>query len=117
MSEDIRQIVIDAAQELNLALKPLEFTDPVSHVYLPTEYAWDRHREYLARFACTKKRVLLMGMNPGPWGMAQTGVPFGEIPSVRDWMGIGPPRTGSIELITSRCIAGTVYAPGYPPWA
>jgi single-strand selective monofunctional uracil DNA glycosylase len=91
MSEDISQIVIDAAQELNQALKPLRFSDPVSHVYLPTEYAWDRHREYLARFASAKKRVLLMGMNPGPWGMAQTGVPFGEIPAVRDWMGISGP--------------------------
>ena len=91
MSEDISQIVIDAAQELNHALKPLRFSDPVSHVYLPTEYAWDRHREYLARFASTKKRVLLMGMNPGPWGMAQTGVPFGEIPAVRDWMRISGP--------------------------
>jgi len=91
MSEDISQIVIDAAQELNQALKPLRFSDPVSHVYLPTEYAWDRHREYLARFASGKKRVLLMGMNPGPWGMAQTGVPFGEIPAVRDWMGISGP--------------------------
>lgn len=29
-----------------------------------------------------------MGMNPGPWGMSQTGVPFGEVPAVRDWMGI-----------------------------
>ena len=29
-----------------------------------------------------------MGMNPGPWGMAQTGVPFGEINFVRDWIGI-----------------------------
>ena len=27
-------------------------------------------------------------MNPGPWGTAQTGVPFGEVTAVRDWMGI-----------------------------
>ncbi|HEX6201264.1 MAG TPA: uracil-DNA glycosylase family protein, partial [Thermoanaerobaculia bacterium] len=26
--------------------------------------------------------------NPGPWGMSQTGVPFGEIAAVREWMGI-----------------------------
>ena len=30
-------------------------------------------------------------MNPGPWGMAQTGVPFGEIAAVRDWLGISAP--------------------------
>lgn len=29
-----------------------------------------------------------MGMNPGPFGMAQTGVPFGDKDLVRDWMGI-----------------------------
>jgi single-strand selective monofunctional uracil DNA glycosylase len=27
-------------------------------------------------------------MNPGPFGMAQTGVPFGEVAAVRDWLGI-----------------------------
>ena len=27
-------------------------------------------------------------MNPGPFGMVQTGVPLGEIAAVRDWMGI-----------------------------
>jgi single-strand selective monofunctional uracil DNA glycosylase len=30
-------------------------------------------------------------MNPGPWGMAQTGVPFGEVAAVRDWLGISEP--------------------------
>ncbi len=30
-------------------------------------------------------------MNPGPFGMAQTGVPFGEVAAVRDWMGIEAP--------------------------
>jgi len=32
--------------------------------------------------------VVFFGMNPGPWGMAQTGVPFGEVEMVRDWLGI-----------------------------
>ena len=35
--------------------------------------------------------MLLLGMNPGPWGMAQTGVPFGTVEFVRDWMGIEAP--------------------------
>jgi len=60
---------------------------------LPTEYAWDRHHEYLDRYGRGHKKVIMLGMNPGPWGMAQTGIPFGEIPSVRDWMGI----SGSID--------------------
>jgi single-strand selective monofunctional uracil DNA glycosylase len=46
------------------------------------------HELYIRQFAATPKRVVFLGMNPGPFGMAQTGVPFGEIPSVRDWLAI-----------------------------
>ena len=84
-------LLVTAAQELTRELKPLRFGEPVTHVYLPTEYAWESHRTYLERFGGSRKKVLLLGMNPGPWGMAQTGVPFGEIPAVRDWMGISSP--------------------------
>jgi len=35
--------------------------------------------------------VVFAGMNPGPWGMAQTGVPFGEVGIVREWLGIQEP--------------------------
>lgn len=80
--------LITAAKDLTDALEPLRFSDPVSHVYLPTRYAWDSHKLYLEKFGNGRKKVLMLGMNPGPWGMAQTGVPFGEIPAVRDWMGI-----------------------------
>ena len=38
-----------------------------------------------------KKKVVFLGMNPGPFGMAQSGVPFGEIAIVRDWLGINAP--------------------------
>jgi single-strand selective monofunctional uracil DNA glycosylase len=57
-------------------------------VYNPLVYARSPWEKYLSRFAGDAKRVLFVGMNPGPWGMVQTGVPFGEVPSVRDWMGI-----------------------------
>lgn len=83
--------LIDAADELRQALRPLTFPAPVSHTYNPLEYAWERHCDYLERFGQGQKRVLMLGMNPGPYGMAQTGVPFGEIPSVRNWMGISGP--------------------------
>ena len=49
------------------------------------------HTTYLSRFGEKQGRVMLLGMNPGPWGMAQTGVPFGEIESVRSWIGIETP--------------------------
>jgi len=77
--------------ELCEALSPLRFAAPVHCVYNPLEYARKPHTEYLKRFGRGRKRVVFLGMNPGPWGMAQTGVPFGEIPAVRDWMRIEAP--------------------------
>lgn len=88
MSNSTIKSLIAAAQELTNELQPLRFSPPVSHVYLPTEYAWASHKLYLEKFASGQKKVIMLGMNPGPWGMAQTGIPFGEIPAVRDWMGI-----------------------------
>jgi single-strand selective monofunctional uracil DNA glycosylase len=78
-------------------LRPLRFAPPVSHVYNPLAYARSAYEAYLARFGAAPKEAVFVGMNPGPWGMVQTGVPFGEIEAVRDWMGIraavSPPRS------------------------
>jgi single-strand selective monofunctional uracil DNA glycosylase len=72
----------------NAALSELAFDTPVTHVYNPLEYAQAPHRLYLDRFLKHRPKALLLGMNPGPYGMAQTGVPFGEVAAVRDWLGI-----------------------------
>ena len=77
-----------AARELRSEVGSLHFGAPVTHVYDPLTYAWRGHRAYLRRYGDSRRRVLLLGMNPGPFGMAQTGVPFGEIGHVRDWLGI-----------------------------
>ncbi len=77
-----------AAKALCDTVDALQFSDPVAYVYNPLRYAWKPHHSYLKRFANKKKRVVFMGMNPGPWGMSQTGIPFGEIDSVKNWMGI-----------------------------
>ncbi|XP_061224749.1 single-strand selective monofunctional uracil DNA glycosylase [Neopsephotus bourkii] len=58
----------------------------VTHVYRPLEYAWEPHSRFVRAFCRGPKRVLFVGMNPGPFGMAQTGVPFGEVRAVRDWL-------------------------------
>lgn len=73
---------------LNRRLAPLEFEEPVTHVYNPLEYARRSHRMYLERFAKPGVKAILLGMNPGPFGMAQTGVPFGEVAFARDWLGL-----------------------------
>ncbi|MEY3895161.1 MAG: hypothetical protein RLZZ214_680 [Verrucomicrobiota bacterium] len=80
-----------STERLAEALRPLEFSPPVDCVYRTLDYAWQPHRQYLERFGGGKKRVVFLGMNPGPFGMAQTGVPFGEVAAVRDWMGIETP--------------------------
>jgi single-strand selective monofunctional uracil DNA glycosylase len=87
----IATTLISAAKTLRDALRGLSFSSPVSHVYCPLDYAWKPCQQYLERYGATRKRVIFLGMNPGPFGMAQTGVPFGEIPAVRDWMGIHAP--------------------------
>jgi single-strand selective monofunctional uracil DNA glycosylase len=80
--------LIESTSRLACALRELQFSTPVSHVYRPLDYAWLPHAIYLQRFGNGPKRVLFLGMNPGPFGMAQTGVPFGEITAVKNWMGI-----------------------------
>jgi single-strand selective monofunctional uracil DNA glycosylase len=77
-----------ATEELCRELEVMAFADPVTHVYNPIAYARAPHGEYLQRYARNPKRVVYLGMNPGPFGMAQTGVPFGEVRLVRDWLGI-----------------------------
>ena len=76
------------ARSLARSADRLSFGPPVSCVYNPLLYAGDAHRQYLQRHCRPEAEVLLVGMNPGPWGMAQTGVPFGEVSMVRDWLGI-----------------------------
>lgn len=66
----------------------LSFAQPVTHIYNPLAYARAPHEDYFRRYAEGTGRVLLLGMNPGPWGMVQTGVPFGEVAMARDWLKI-----------------------------
>lgn len=74
--------------DLIAELGALRFGAPVTHVYNPLVYARKSYDAYLSRYAARPKEVVLVGMNPGPWGMAQTGVPFGEVRAVKNWLGI-----------------------------
>lgn len=80
--------LIKAARDLSRKVELLSFASPVSHIYNPLTYAWAPHEIYLRRFGATRKKVVFIGMNPGPFGMVQCGVPFGEIAAARGWMGI-----------------------------
>ncbi len=81
---DLVQIAKRLAEEVDA----FHFSQPVTHVYNPLHYAFGAHRQYLEKYGRRSCEVLLVGMNPGPWGMAQTGVPFGDTLMVRDFLGI-----------------------------
>lgn len=84
------------ARSLGRAVDRCRFDAPVHHVYNPLVYAFAAHRRYLARYCRREADILLLGMNPGPFGMVQTGVPFGEVTAVTEWLGIregvAPPK-------------------------
>ncbi len=89
--------LLNITETLVTELENLEFSLPVAYVYNPLVYASEPHVQYLARYGTGMKEYVFVGMNPGPWGMAQTGVPFGEIEIVKGWLGIDgkvakPPR-------------------------
>ncbi len=85
------EALVAAARRLRDAVSPLRFGPPVAHVYNPLDYAWQAHEAYLRRYGNGRKRMIWLGMNPGPFGMMQTGIPFGEVAAVRDWLGITAP--------------------------
>ncbi len=98
--------LIEAARLLSADVDRLSFSSPVSHVYNPLDYAWAPHEAYLRRYGASRKRVVFLGMNPGPFGMVQCGVPFGEIEAVRDWMGIEAPVDRPVPENPKRLIEG-----------
>lgn len=104
-SETARRL-IEAARTLARTLDGLNFAPPVSHVYNPLRYAAAAHEQYLARYADAPRRIVLLGMNPGPFGMVQTGVPFGEVETVRDWLEISAPVTQPERVNPKRPIEG-----------
>ncbi len=86
-----RDQLLQAAQGLCREVEQIDFTPHVPWVYNPLVYAWQAHRQYVQKYANISCRVLFLGMNPGPWGMSQTGVPFGEVAAVKGWLGIDAP--------------------------
>lgn len=80
--------VLEAGKSLADELDRLSFSPPVHLTYNVFRFARAGHEAYVRRFCNRETKVLFLGMNPGPWGMTQTGVPFGEVAAVRDWMGL-----------------------------
>ena len=80
---------IDFETRLAHQLLRLNYPEIVEYIYNPLSYAISPHTDFVEKYAnSTPKPVMFLGMNPGPWGMAQTGVPFGEVQLVKNWLGI-----------------------------
>ncbi|XP_017856127.1 PREDICTED: single-strand selective monofunctional uracil DNA glycosylase [Drosophila arizonae] len=72
--------------KLNEELAQLELPKEISCVYNPVEYASDLHCAYLKKYLSGTKNVVFIGINPGPKGMCQTGIPFGNVGTIRNKM-------------------------------
>lgn len=86
--DGIAEKFISLMEDMVRELDKLKFGDPVSYIYNPLEYAKETHDCFVRKYGNSTKSVLFLGMNPGPFGMAQNGVPFGETNYVKDWMKI-----------------------------
>ena len=103
MTTDSMQSIVD---ELVHGVNNLTFAAPVAYVYNPLVYARANYDLYCERYGSGRKEIIFVGMNPGPWGMAQTGVPFGDGGMVRDWLGLKRPVGVPMQQHPKRPVQG-----------
>uniref|UniRef100_A0A224YZ97 Single-strand selective monofunctional uracil DNA glycosylase n=1 Tax=Rhipicephalus zambeziensis TaxID=60191 RepID=A0A224YZ97_9ACAR len=87
-ADEIADAFLAIEQNQSELLSRIPYGSKVSHVYNPLEYARETHECFVRKYCRTRKEVLFLGMNPGPFGMAQNGVPFGDTAHVVGWLGI-----------------------------
>lgn len=98
--------LLSIEQELCTKLQDVTFPSVIQYIYNPLEYASETHAMYVHKYCTGEKKVLFVGMNPGPWGMSQTGVPFGEINMVRNWLKIFGPVKSPLKEHPDRKVTG-----------
>ncbi|XP_076053815.1 single-strand-selective monofunctional uracil-DNA glycosylase isoform X2 [Oratosquilla oratoria] len=97
---------LDIERRMCVELRKIIFASPVVYVYNPLEHASEIHENFITKYLNGPKKVMLFGMNPGPWGMSQTGVPFGHVGYVRDWLKLTGNVTKPIKEHPKRPIEG-----------
>lgn len=102
MMKQVEQTIDALVKELAF----LHFSPPVEIVYNPLIYARSAHMSYWRSFGCPPKEIMFLGMNPGPWGMVQSGVPFGDVGMVREWLGLCEPVDQPERLHPKRPVQG-----------
>jgi single-strand selective monofunctional uracil DNA glycosylase len=91
--------LLDVSARLSRGLAAFTPGAPARWTYRPLEYAWPVWSAYVERYVREAPEVLFLGMNPGPHGMTQTGVPFGDPGMVRDFLGL----SGAVGDATDPC--------------
>lgn len=98
--------LMDAAKVLNGELRQIDYSPVTDWIYAPLEYAWDVYELYLRTYVHESASVVFIGMNPGPWGMTQTGIPFGEIAAVKGWLQLSATVNQPERVLPKRPIEG-----------
>lgn len=106
MGNTARLDLIAISRGLSKRVGRLSFGAPVAFVYNPLDYARSLHEAYLARYGRPPKEAILLGMNPGPFGMAQTGIPFGDVTMVREFLGLEGQVSRPTPEHPKRCVQG-----------
>ena len=67
--------LIEIEQRLCTDLLKIDYSPcGVQYVYNPLDYASETHSDFVLKYGNGLKKILFLGMNPGPFGMAQNGV-------------------------------------------
>ena len=84
ISEQLKDAALRLSEDCNRGINRIMKHKSVAHVTNPLDYAWAYHEQFIDQWSEFGATTLLLGMNPGPYGMAQTGVPFGATAMARD---------------------------------
>jgi single-strand selective monofunctional uracil DNA glycosylase len=84
----VTRALLEITRKLSDDVDQIDASSFAAYTYNPLSYAREIHERYLRKFGKGKKEAVWLGMNPGPFGMAQTGVPFGDVAMVRDYLGL-----------------------------
>ena len=84
ISEQLKDAALRLSEDCNRGIYRIMKHKSVAHVTNPLDYAWAYHEQFIDQWSEFGATTLLLGMNPGPYGTAQTGVPFGATAMARD---------------------------------
>ncbi len=88
VSEKLKSLTEEFTREIE---KVRDLIKDDIYIYNPLLYASKMAYAYIEEYAVSPTKYLFLGMNPGPFGMAQTGIPFGEVNAVKSYLKLNEP--------------------------